>query len=105
MNYKHKLLSRAIDYHFGRPVPPGIMTTNYVISQWPDSLPMPNDIEQAQWVADYETYLASTQCKDDELQNFLDSQVGKVIKAIALVGVDKGLWTVAELRAKYRSLP
>lgn len=42
--------------------------------------------------------------KDTALQDFLDSPGGKAIKAIALVGIDKGLWTLAELRAKYRSL-
>lgn len=42
--------------------------------------------------------------KNAELQAFLDSAGGKALKAIALVGVDKGLWTLAELRAKYRSL-
>ena len=42
--------------------------------------------------------------KNAEMQAFLDSQPGKALKAIALVGVDKGTWTLAELRAKYRTL-
>ena len=42
--------------------------------------------------------------KNSELQAFLDSSGGKAIKSIALLGIDKGLWTMAELRAKYRSL-
>ena len=42
--------------------------------------------------------------KNAELQAFLDSAGGKALKAVALVGVDKGLWTLAELRTKYRSL-
>lgn len=42
--------------------------------------------------------------KDAALQEFLDSAGGKAVKAIALVGIDKGLWTLAELRTKYRSL-
>lgn len=42
--------------------------------------------------------------RDGELQAFLDSAGGKVVKAIALVGIDKGLWTLAEIKAKYRSL-
>lgn len=42
--------------------------------------------------------------KNAELQAFMDSAGGKALKAVALVGVDKGLWTLAELRAKYRSL-
>ena len=42
--------------------------------------------------------------KHTELQAFLDAGVGKAIKAVALVGIDKGLWTMTELRAKYRSI-
>lgn len=42
--------------------------------------------------------------KDADLQAFLDSAGGKALKAIALVGIDKGIWTLAELRAKHRSL-
>lgn len=42
--------------------------------------------------------------KDAGLQEFLDSVGGKVVKAIVQVGIDKGHWTLAELRAKYRSL-
>lgn len=42
--------------------------------------------------------------KNAELQAFLDSSGGKALKAIALVGIDKGHWTLAELKAKYRSL-
>lgn len=42
--------------------------------------------------------------KDAGLQEFLDSPGGKAFKALVLVGVDKGHWTLAELRAKYRTL-
>ena len=42
--------------------------------------------------------------KNAELQAFMDTGGGKALKAIALVGIDKSLWTMAELRAKYRSL-
>lgn len=42
--------------------------------------------------------------KDAEWQAMLDSPAGKAIKAIALVGIDKGTWTLAELRAKFRGL-
>lgn len=42
--------------------------------------------------------------KDTALQDFLDSPGGKVVKAIVQVGIDKSLWTLAELRTKYRSL-
>jgi hypothetical protein len=42
--------------------------------------------------------------KDTALQEFLDSPGGKVVKAIVQVGIDKGHWTLTELRTKYRSL-
>jgi len=42
--------------------------------------------------------------KDTALQEFLDSAGGKVVKAIVQVGIEKGYWTLAELRTKYRSL-
>ena len=42
--------------------------------------------------------------KDTALQDFLESAGGKVVKAIVQVGIDKGHWTLAELRAKYRIL-
>jgi hypothetical protein len=42
--------------------------------------------------------------RDAELQALLDSAAGKALKAIALVGIDKGHWTLAELRTKYRTL-
>ena len=42
--------------------------------------------------------------KNNELQAFLDSAGGKALKSVALVGIDKNLWTLAELKAKYRIL-
>jgi len=42
--------------------------------------------------------------KDAGLQEFLESPGGKVVKAMMLVGIDKGHWTLAELRTKYRTL-
>lgn len=42
--------------------------------------------------------------RDTELQSFLDSPGGKAVKAIALVLIDKGVCTLADLRTKYRSL-
>lgn len=42
--------------------------------------------------------------KDTDLQDFLESPGGKVVKAIVQVGIDKGHWTLTELRTKYRSL-
>lgn len=41
--------------------------------------------------------------KDNALQEFLDSAGGKAFKALVLVGIDKGHWTLAELRAKFRT--
>lgn len=42
--------------------------------------------------------------KDAGLQEFLDSPGGKAFKSLVMVGIDKGQWTLAELRAKYRTL-
>ena len=42
--------------------------------------------------------------KNSELDAFLASAGGKALRALALVGIDKGHWTLAELKAKYRSL-
>jgi len=42
--------------------------------------------------------------KDTELQQILSTHLGRAVLAGLMVGVDKGLWTMAELRAKYRSL-
>lgn len=50
------------------------------------------------------TALELTAEKDAALQEFLDSTGGKVVKTMVLVGVDKGQWTIAELRTKYRAL-
>lgn len=47
-------------------------------------------------------WLASDQGKDEQAQRELDSM--KALKAVALLCVDKGLFTLAELRAKYRGL-
>lgn len=43
--------------------------------------------------------------KDTDLQAFLDSAGGRVIKALALAAIDKGVITLADIRAKYRTLP
>lgn len=104
MSYQHPKLGMAIHHHFGCVPPSGIGTINGQLSAWPDGLPLPSDADLAQWVAEYETYLASTQCKDDELMRFFETNGGKALKAVALVGIDKGLWSLAELKTKYRSL-
>lgn len=42
--------------------------------------------------------------KDAGLQEFLESPGGKAFKSLVLAGVEKGHWTLAELRTKYRTL-
>lgn len=42
--------------------------------------------------------------RDNELQLFLDSAGGKVVKSIVRLGIDKGLWTLDEVKLKYRTL-
>lgn len=66
---------------------------------------IPTQAEQDAWTAEYLAYKGSVAEKDDDLQAFLDSTAGKVMKSLFLVGVDKGLWTLADVRAKYRGLP
>ena len=103
MSYQDKRLGFALGWKYNHA--PGIHTSNGSITEWPQILgARPTDGEQAQCVADYEAYLASAQAKDDTLQQFLDSTGGKVAKTIAGVLIDKGICTMAELRAKYRSL-
>jgi hypothetical protein len=43
--------------------------------------------------------------RDAALQSFLDSPGGSVVKAIVTALVKKGVVTLAEIRAEYRSLP
>lgn len=42
--------------------------------------------------------------KNAALQDFLESPGGKAVKAIVQVGIEKGHWTLDELRTKYRTL-
>ena len=103
MAYQHDRLAVALGWKFNHQG--GIRTSDGWLTEWPAALGVwPSDMQQAQWVAEYEAYLASAQCKDDELQTFLDSAGGKAVKAIALVLIDEGVCTLAELKAKYRSL-
>lgn len=103
MTYHHDLLAMALEWKFRGTQ--GISTCNGWLTSWPSALgTWPSDAQQATWVAEYEAYLDSAQCKDDELQTFLNSAGGKAVKALALVGIDKGVWTLADLKAKYRSL-
>lgn len=102
--YSHPLLGMAINHSFGGTPPAGIFLAQGRLIHWPEGQPFPDEAQQAQWVAEYETYLASPQCKDDDLMRFLATNGGRALKAVALLGIDKGLWTLAELKAKYRSL-
>ena len=101
MSYRHPLLGQAIGWKFNHQE--GMQTCNGALAGWPTE-PWPTDDELAQIVTDYEAYRASTQATDDELQRFLDSAAGRVAKTVASVMVDKGICTMAELKAKYRSL-
>lgn len=101
MAYQHTKLPYALGWKWNHQ--PGMCTSNGWLTGWPTQ-PWPTDAELEQWVTEYEAYLVSAQCQDDALQAFLDSPGGKAVKALALVGMEKGLWTLAELKAKYRSL-
>ena len=103
MNYQHPQLGIALGWKHNHA--PGIFTQNGILMAWPGMLgPVPTKAAQAQAVTDYQAYLASTACKDDDLQQFMDSIDGKVMKALALVMIDKGVCTLADLKAKYRIL-
>lgn len=75
--------------------------------------PSPNHVLSDAWQTDpmnpavcwrLKTAPELTAEKDTGLQEFLDSPGGKAFKALVLVGVDKGHWTLAELRTKHRTL-
>ena len=101
MSFVHPKLAYAIGWKFNHQ--PGMGTSGGGLTDWPTQ-PWPTDQELAGYVAEYETYLASTQCKDDEFQSGLDRGDGKALKTIALMLIDTGVCTLAQLRAKYRSL-
>ena len=100
MAYRNSKLAMALGWKFNHQ--PGMTTSDGSLTGFPGA--WPTDAEQAQIVSDFETYVGSSQAKDDELQVFLESAGGKVVKAMALVLIDKGVCTLAEIRAKYRSL-
>ena len=102
MSYRHPKLGMAIGWKWNHQ--PGMSTSDGYLAGWPME-PWPTDQDLAQWMAEYEAYLLSNQCKDDELQTFLDSKPGKAVKALALVMIENGACTLAELKTKYRSLP
>lgn len=64
---------------------------------------IPSQAEQDAWTAEYQAYLSSDARKNDDAQRELDGV--KALKALVLLLIDKGVFTLAELRAKYRSLP
>ena len=101
MSYQHRKLGIALGWKWNQQ--PGMSTEDGSLSGWPTE-PWPTDQELAQWVGEYETYLVSTQYQDDELQAYLDSLAGKVVKTIATVLIDKGLCTMNDLKQTYRSL-
>ena len=101
MAYVHPKLIYALIWKF--PGQQGISTSGGGLIDWPTK-PWPTDEELAGYVAEYEAYLASTQCKDDELQQGLERGDWKVVKALALALIGNGACTLAEIRAKYRSL-
>jgi len=104
MAYQHPTLALALGWKWNHAQ--GICTSEGWLTQWPVSLgAFPTDGQLAQWIAEYEAYLSSAQSKDDELQRYLDSVGGRVTKAIAGVLIDKGVCTMNDLRAKYRSMP
>ena len=101
MSFVHPKLAYAIGWKFNHQ--PGMETSGGGLTDWPTK-PWPTDEELAGYVAEYEAYLASTQCKDDELQQGLERGDWKVVKALALALIGNGACTLAEIRAKYRSL-
>lgn len=101
MSFVHPKLAYAIGWKFNHQ--PGMNTSGGSLTDWPTQ-PWPTDQDLAGYVAEYEAYLASTQCQDDELQRGLERGELKALKAVALVLIEKGVCTLAELRAKYRSL-
>lgn len=59
--------------------------------------------EEAAWAA-HVAYTRSAAYRDDILTAFLERPDGKVDKALIQVGIDKGLWTLAEIKAAHRIL-
>lgn len=100
MAYQHPRLAVALGWKFNHQQ--GMCTSDGALTAWPEKV-WPTDDEQAQMVAEYETYVASAQAQHDVLQRALDSPSGQVVKALLGVLVDKGICTIADIQAKYRS--
>ena len=100
MAYQDIRLGEALGWKFNHQS--GITTRDGMLTAFPGT--RPTDTEQAQYVSEYVVYLASVQHKDDVLGRILASNDMRLIRALAEVGIDKGLWTLAEIKAKYRGL-
>ena len=101
MAYQHRKLAYAIGWQFDNA--PGVCTSEGYLTKWPDALgDWPTDAQQQAWVEEYETYLASAQCKNDAFDAALAAN--PALNAFVQVGIDKGTWTLATLKTKYRSL-
>ena len=100
MAYQSWKLARAIEWQFD--TSRGVCTSDGYLTKWPEALgEWPTDAQQEAWVTEYETYLASAQCKNDAFDEALAAN--PVWNAIVQVGIDKGTWTLAALKTKYRS--
>lgn len=104
MSYTHPLIGRALNHAY--PGAEHISTVGGVLTEWPTDVlgPWPNDETLEAAVSAYLTYVQSDQAKDDDLARFLESTGSKALKAIVQVGIEKGLWTLTDLKAKYRTL-
>ena len=100
MSYQHPLLGQALAWKFNHPP---VTTMDGQLLKWHTD-PWPTDQELDQWVREYLAYKLTDTCKDDELQRFIDHNGGKPVKALVLLLIEKGVLTLAEIRAKYRSL-
>lgn len=100
MSYQHPLLGQTLAWKFNDPP---VTTVDGRLVTWHTNT-WPTDQELEQWVGEYLAYKLTDKCKDDELQQFIDYNGGKPIKALVLLLVNKGVFTLAEIRAMYRSL-
>lgn len=107
MAYRHDRLAQALAWvSRGREaVRQAITTSDGYLTGWLLGDPRPSEEEQRQAVQDYEDYLASMQYRDETLAKFLASPEGKVMHALMLTGIEKGLWTMADVQRHYRVLP
>lgn len=107
MAYRHDRLAHALAwlYRGTEAIRQAITTSDGYLTGWLTGQRWPSEAEQQQAVKDYEDYLASTQYRDETLQRYLTSEGGKVMHAMLLTGIEKGLWTMADVQRQYRGLP